>query len=117
MRTGVVDLGGDISASLAAAAVADLAGDTYEFLIATPDQVEVWTEAFQNNYDDATLLGMFDQLAFTAGLNLDNGNADDARIYIDLMYSVGVELENRGLTPPEDTPSVNDILERYQGLA
>jgi len=113
VRTGVVSLGGDINLSLSNASVASLAAEVaYSPLLLTMDEIDAMIQN-QQAYDDATLLGMYSQLAWQANNNIDGGTPDNSRIFIDMLYAVDQNLTARTLDIPEGEPTVADMVDRY----
>lgn len=120
VRTGVVDLSGEVSTSLSSASVASLGtlgGATAEFAYALRhySQAEHEAEAswIINNWSDSTLLDSLPSYAQVVSNFINSGNNYHAGMYMDSLYAMHVAVEDRGLTWPDDVPTLAELDAAY----
>ncbi len=115
VRTGTGSLAGDISSSLSAASVAamgELGAGVRSLIAASEDEYQTFLDATRRRTDNA-LLNHLAQYIERAPLYFEDRNMRYTGIYIDQYATITDVLNERGVTIPDGSPTVDEFEALY----
>lgn len=118
VRTGVIDMGGDIDSSLSGASVAALAtlggtGAYVHTLLSVPQSTyDSWMNTL-GSYDTSRAENLYTTLAGMIDSMISGGNSSTSALYIDLLAATQERMDQLGASPPNGLSNVSTYVDRY----
>lgn len=127
VRSGVVNLGGDVEASLTSASVVSLGqlgGTGWSYSPLYPGLTMDWmngpggfiAQITNFNWTPEQLQANYDGYATSAQNYINSGNSNFAGLYVDHMYAVQQIMTSQGLTLSPTSPSVESLHTAVSGM-